>query len=49
MGILVRHYLHEEPDRDLDGLLEQYAAALFLEDRQITVMASAIGRAFSKS
>lgn len=49
MCILVRHYLHEEPDRDLDILLQQYAEARWLEERQIDVMAAAIGKAFSQN
>ncbi|HOS77609.1 MAG TPA: hypothetical protein PLL15_06160 [Syntrophales bacterium] len=47
MGVLIRHYLGVEPPQDLEELLELYAEALFLEDRQIAVMAAAIGKAFS--
>jgi len=45
MGILVRHYLHAEPDRDLDTLIEQYAAALWIEERQATMYANAVAKA----
>jgi len=46
MGILIRHYLHADPAQDLDELMEQYAEALFIEERQTQVMAAAISKAF---
>lgn len=45
MGILVRHYLHEEPAQDLDILLEQYTEALWMEERQALVMTNAVAKA----
>lgn len=44
MGILIRHYLHEAPDQDLDKMLEQYTAALWIEERQATVMQIAVAK-----
>ena len=44
MGTLVRYYLHMEPAQDLDGLLEQYAEALWIEERQQTVIAGAVSK-----
>lgn len=46
MGVLVRHYLLTEPAQDLDDLVEQYADALWIEERQMTVMTNALARAF---
>lgn len=45
MGILVRHYLYTEPAQDLDELLEQYAEALWMEERQALVLTNAVARA----
>ncbi|MDD5107557.1 MAG: hypothetical protein PHC49_18335 [Desulfuromonadaceae bacterium] len=45
MGLLIRHYLHTEPGQDLDTLQQQYTEALWLEEREISMMATAIGRA----
>lgn len=47
MAVLVRHYLRIEPARDLDILLEQYAEALWIEERQATLMANAVAKAFN--
>lgn len=44
MQILVRHYLRVEPSQDLDELIEQQAAALWIEERQATLMANAIAK-----
>ena len=44
MGILVRHYLRAEPDQELEGLLEQYTEALWIEDRLATVMTNAVAK-----
>jgi hypothetical protein len=44
MGILVRHYLVIEPGQDLDELVEQYAEALWIEERQMTLMANAVAK-----
>jgi hypothetical protein len=46
MQLLVRHYLREEPAQEMDDLIEQYAEALFLEERQIEAQAAAIAKAF---
>jgi hypothetical protein len=46
MGILVRHYLHTDPDRDLEQLLEQYAEALWIEERQAAILGNAVAKAF---
>jgi len=46
MGVLVRHYLHCEPAQDLEELLGQYAEALWIEERQATVMTKAMARAW---
>jgi hypothetical protein len=45
MAILVRHYLHTAPALDLDGLLEQYAEALWIEERKTTLMTNAMAKA----
>lgn len=46
MGILVRHYLHLEPARELEDLLEQYVEALWIEERQAELMTGAMAKAF---
>lgn len=46
MGLLVRHYLHCPPAQDLDELLEQYAEALWIEERQAELMTGAMAKAF---
>lgn len=48
MMVLVRHYLHKEPARDLGKLLEQYVEALWIEERQATLINNAIVRAFGE-
>ena len=47
MEILIRHYLRVEPDQDLDRLTEQYAAALWLEGRQMQLMTGAVNKGFA--
>lgn len=47
MRVLVRHYLHTEPAQDLDELMEQYAEALWIEERQATLMTNAVAKAFN--
>jgi hypothetical protein len=42
MAILIRYYLREEPDQDLERMLEQYTAALWIEERTATVMQNAV-------
>ncbi len=42
---MIRHYLHVEPADDLDRLLEQYAEALWIEERQATLMTNAMNKA----
>lgn len=46
MAILIRHYLRVEPDQDIDLMLEQYAEALWMEERFQTMIASAVAKAF---
>jgi hypothetical protein len=46
-NILIRHYLREEPDQDLDVMLQQYADALWMEERFAAVMTNAVAKAFS--
>ncbi len=46
MAILIRHYLMVEPDQDLDLMLEQYAEALWMEERMAQVMTNAVAKAF---
>jgi hypothetical protein len=46
MEVLIRHYLAVEPAGELDVLLDQYAAALWLEERQMAVMTAAMAKAF---
>lgn len=41
---MVRHYLLEQPAQDVEELLEQYVEALWIEERQLQVMAAAIGK-----
>lgn len=47
MAVLVRHYLRVEPARDLEILIEQYAEALWIEERQTTLMTNAVAKAFN--
>lgn len=47
MGLLIRCYLRVEPAADLEELLEQYAEALWIEERQAAVMTGAVAKAFS--
>lgn len=44
MGILIRHYLREPPDQDLDRMLEQYTEALWIEERTAAVMTNAVAK-----
>lgn len=44
MGILIRYYLRVEPDQDLDRMLEQYTEALWIEERQATMMTNAVAK-----
>ena len=46
MGVLIRHYLHTEPAENMETLLSQYVEAIWIEERQINVTASAISKAF---
>lgn len=43
----MRHYLRAEPAEDLDGLIEQYVEALWIEERQIEVMKAGTIKAFA--
>lgn len=43
----MRCYLHEDPAEDLDALIEQYVAALWVEERRVEVMASGVSRGFA--
>lgn len=45
MEAMVRHYLAVSPAEDLDALFDQYAAALWLEERQMAVMTAAVAKA----
>ena len=45
MEILVRHYLLAEPAQDIETLMSQYVEAVWIEDRQVNVMAAAIAKA----
>ena len=45
MEILVRHYLYVEPAQDMEALMSQYIEAVWMEERQINVMAGAIAKA----
>lgn len=47
MEALIRHYLAVSPAEDLDTLLEQYAAALWIEERQMAVMTAAVSKGFA--
>lgn len=44
MEILIRYYLREDPDQDLERMLEQYAAALWIEERTALVMTNAVAK-----
>ncbi|BCS55199.1 hypothetical protein GSbR_26000 [Geobacter sp. SVR] len=46
MRLLVRHYLHTEPAQELEELMEQYVEALWIEDRQATLLTNAVAKAF---
>ena len=45
MEMLIRHYLRIKPSEDMIELLKQYVVALWVEERSIDVMASAIAKA----
>lgn len=45
MEILIRHYLNTEPSQDMDALMSQYVEAVWMEERQMNVMAGAIAKA----
>ena len=45
MHLLIRHYGRQEPSEELEELLEQYVEALWIEERQATVLANAVGKA----
>jgi len=47
MAILIRHFLRVEPDQDLDVMLEQYAEALWIEDRIASAMTNSMAKAFN--
>ncbi|MCG8643344.1 MAG: hypothetical protein MI862_26695 [Desulfobacterales bacterium] len=47
-SVLIKHYLKEEPETDMDRFFKQYASALFLEERQMDVMAAAISKALGE-
>ncbi len=42
---MIRHYLRIEPDENLNGLLEQYADAAWMEERTVEAMAAAVAKA----
>lgn len=44
---MIRHYLAVDPAEDLDILLDQYAAALWIEERQMAVMTAAVAKGFA--
>lgn len=46
MEVLIRHCLAVEPAGDLEGLIEQYAAALWIEERRMAMMTAAVAKAF---
>lgn len=41
----MRHYLHQDPADDLDQLMEQHAAALWIEERQQNLTTNAMAKA----
>jgi hypothetical protein len=47
MGILIRYYLRQEPDQDMDKMLEQYTAAIWIEERQAITLANAVNKGMS--
>lgn len=47
MAIMIGHYLQAAPSNDLEQLLEQYAEALWIEERQAIIMANAVTKAFN--
>jgi hypothetical protein len=47
MGIMIRYYLRVDPEQDLERLLKQYAEALWIEERQATIMTNSMSKAFN--
>lgn len=46
MGVLVRHWLHEEPAPEIEELYRQHAEALWLEERFAMTMQTSVAKAF---